>query len=186
MRWIILGPPGSGKGTQAKKLAEAHDVYHISTGDILRAEVETGTELGMAAREFMDRGELVSDQLILDMIRNRLSDLAQDRGFVLDGFPRTEAQANGLDDMLAETRQSVDRVVLIKVGDAEIVHRLALRAEKEGRSDDSADVVTRRLDVYRRQTAPLIDYYNSRGLLVELNGELPIDAVYAELEKLTT
>lgn len=184
MRWVLLGPPGSGKGTQAVKLAAAFGATHLSTGDILRAEVKAGTALGQAAQAFMDRGELVPDQLILDMIRERLSVLGNGDGYILDGFPRTEPQAEGLDRMLDELGQALERVVLVDVSDEEITRRLAGRAAAEGRADDTDEVIRRRLEVYRAQTAPLIDYYRRRSLLAELNGEQSIDEVFTALESL--
>ncbi|HUU45267.1 MAG TPA: adenylate kinase, partial [Acidobacteriota bacterium] len=180
----LLGPPGSGKGTQAGKLAETFGAEHLSTGDILRAEVRAGTSLGQAAQAYMDRGELVPDQLILDMIRGRLSVLGNGGGYILDGFPRTEPQAEGLDRLLAELGQSLDRVVLVDVSDEEITRRLAGRAQAEGRADDTDEVIRRRLEVYRAQTAPLIDHYRRRSLLAELNGEQSIDDVFDALKAL--
>jgi adenylate kinase len=185
MRWIMLGPPGSGKGTQAKKLAAACGADHLSTGDMLRAEVASGTELGRAARAFMDRGDLVPDDLILKMIAGRLESLGNGSGFILDGFPRTEAQAIALDRMLETMGWPVDQVVLVRVGDAEIKSRLAGRARAEGRADDTEDVIDRRLEVYRKQTEPLIAYYRGKGMLAEVQGEQPIEAVYGELKQLT-
>lgn len=180
----MLGPPGSGKGTQAKRLAAAYGAEHLSTGDMLRTEVASGTGVGLAARVLMDRGDLVPDDLILKMIAGRLESLGNDAGFILDGFPRTEAQAVALDLTLDSIGRTVDRVVLVRVGDAEIKSRLAGRARSEGRTDDTGEVIDRRLDVYRRQTEPLIAYYRRKGQLAEVEGEQPIDAVYSELKKL--
>ncbi|HEX9750417.1 MAG TPA: adenylate kinase [candidate division Zixibacteria bacterium] len=186
MRWVLLGPPGSGKGTQARKLAETYHVEHLSTGDILRREVAEDTPLGQQARSYMDSGELVPDVLILDMIRKRLSNLRNGSGYVLDGFPRTQAQAEALDSMLGELGQTLDRVVLFEVGHGEISKRLAGRAVEETRSDDSDTIVAHRIDVYRRQTEPLVDYYRRKGLLARLNGERPIDTVFSEIQQLAT
>ena len=184
MRWILLGPPGSGKGTQAKRLAEKHQVAHLSTGDILRAEVTGGTELGRKAKANMDVGDLVPDQLILDMIRRRLEVMGHDAEFILDGFPRNTVQADALGQMLDELDLALDRTILVEVSDTEIKKRLVGRAELEHRSDDSRDVIAHRLEVFRKQTAPLIEYYERRGLLSRLNGERSIDAVFDEMEKL--
>jgi len=184
MRWILLGPPGSGKGTQAKRLAEQYRAVHLSTGDILRAEVAAGTDIGCAAAAYMERGDLVPDQLILEMIRGRLKEISGGQGFVLDGFPRTEAQAIELDQLLEEMDLALDCTVLVDVSDPEIKRRLLGRARLEGRRDDTGAVIERRLEVYRRQTAPLIAYYEKCGLLVRINGEQPVAAVFADMERL--
>jgi adenylate kinase len=184
MRWILLGPPGSGKGTQAKMLAEKYNVAHLSTGDILRAEVSGGTELGKKAKAYMDAGDLVPDRLILDMIRCRLTAAGTTRGFILDGFPRNTIQADALENMLDELKLSLNRAVLVEVSDTEIKKRLVGRARMEHRSDDNDDIIAHRLEVFRKQTAPLIEYYESRGLLARLNGEQSIDIVFREMEKL--
>jgi adenylate kinase len=184
MRWILLGPPGSGKGTQAKRLAQKHYAAHLSTGDILRAEVSGGTELGRKAKAYMDAGDLVPDRLILDMIRLRLQTMGQRTEFILDGFPRNIAQADALAKMLDDLKLSLDRVILVDVSDTEIRRRLVGRASMEHRSDDGHDVIAHRLEVYRRQTEPLIEYYERRGLLARLNGEQSIDDVFDEMEKL--
>ncbi|MEW5875722.1 MAG: adenylate kinase [Candidatus Zixiibacteriota bacterium] len=181
MRWILLGPPGSGKGTQAKRLAAAHNAAHLSTGDLLRAEVAAQSELGKTAKAFMDRGELVPDDLILKMIRARLEHMTNG-GFILDGFPRTIPQAEELDRMLEEIGEPLDCAVLVSVGDDEIKARIAGRARLEGRADDTAEVIERRLQVYRSQTEPLVEYYRRDGRLVEVNGEQDIDRVYQDLE----
>ncbi len=184
MRWILLGPPGSGKGTQAKKLAAAYGAAHLSTGDLLRGEVAAGTELGRSAQSYMDRGDLVPDDLILKMIGGRLQSLSNGAGFILDGFPRTKPQAVALDRLLASLGKPVERAVLVNVGDVEIKARLAGRARAEGRVDDAEDVIDRRLRVYRQQTEPLVQYYREKGNLAEVGGEQPIDVVYRELEEL--
>jgi adenylate kinase len=185
MRWIVLGPPGSGKGTQAKRLAAAHSVNHLSTGDILRAEVAKGSDVGREAKAFMERGELVPDKVIIRMIRSRLQE-GNGKGFILDGFPRNRLQAQELDKMLDEINVPVDRVVLVKVSDEEVKKRLAGRALEEGRADDTENVIAHRLDVYREQTEPVVAYYRANGRLVEVEGEQPIENVYSDLEKLVT
>jgi len=184
MRWILLGPPGSGKGTQAKKLAGRHRVAHLSTGDILRAEVSSGSEFGRKAQTYMDAGDLVPDRLILDMIRIRLEAMGKNAGFILDGIPRNTAQADALGVMLDELELPLDRAILVDVSDKEIKKRLLGRAELEHRSDDSHDVIAHRLDVFRKLTTPLIEYYENLGLLSRLNGEQPIETVFSEMEKL--
>ena len=183
-RWVLLGPPGSGKGTQAKRLAETHGATHLSTGDILRAEIAAGSDLGRAVAAHVEQGDLVPDAFIIAMIRERLGKFRVDRGFVLDGFPRTIAQAGELGSMLADLNLALDRAVLIHVGNAELRKRLAGRARLEERSDDSERVIGRRLHVYRTQTAPLIAYYEARDLLSRVDGEQTIEAVFADLERL--
>ncbi|MBD2460736.1 adenylate kinase [Oscillatoria sp. FACHB-1407] len=180
VRLIFLGPPGAGKGTQATLLAKSFSIPHISTGDILRGAVAERTDLGLKAQAYMDRGELVPDQLLLDMIRNRLNQSDAESGWILDGFPRNIAQADFLDQLLLEIHQSCDAVVNIDVPDEVLVSRLLER----GRKDDSEEVIRRRLDVYRSQTAPLIDAYRNRQQLVSVNGNQPIDTVTSELQRL--
>lgn len=184
MRWILLGPPGSGKGTQAKRLAAAHSANHLSTGDILRAEVAKGSAVGAEAKQYMERGELVPDDVIIRMIRARLQDGNGDGKFILDGFPRNRAQAVELDKMLEEIKVPIDRVVLVKVSDDEVKKRLKGRAVEEGRADDTEDVIAHRLEVYRQQTEPVVAYYREKGAVVEVEGEQSIEEVYSDLEKL--
>jgi len=182
-RLIFLGPPGAGKGTQAKILAEAQKVPHISTGDILRNAVAQQTPLGQKAQSYMDRGELVPDQVMLDLVRDRLGHADVTTGWILDGFPRTAVQANFLDELLQEIHQACDRVVYCDVPDEILVRRLHERIKKEGRSDDSEDVVRHRLEVYRQQTAPLIDFYRARQQLVTIDGNQAVEVVTAELQQ---
>ncbi|OMH40264.1 adenylate kinase [Desulfurobacterium indicum] len=177
---IFLGPPGAGKGTQAVRIAEKYDVPHIATGDILRAAVKEGTELGKLAKSYMDKGELVPDDVIIGIIRERLSqDDVKKNGFILDGFPRTLPQAEALDELLKEIGMELDKVIYLNVEDEEIVKRLLAR----GRADDREDVIRNRLEVYRKQTAPLIDYYTSKGLLAEINGVGDINEITQKIEK---
>ena len=182
VRLIFLGPPGAGKGTQAYALAGSCGIPHISTGDILRSAVAQKTDLGRKAQTYMDRGELVPDQLILDLVRDRLSQADAALGWILDGFPRTVPQATFLDQLLREMHQSYDRVVNLDVPDDVIVTRLLNR----GRKDDAEDVIRTRLEVYREQTAPLIDFYESRQQLVTIDGNQTLDAVTAHLQKLVS
>lgn len=181
IRLVFLGPPGAGKGTQAQRIAEKYNVPHISTGDILRAAVKEGTELGKLAKSYMDRGELVPDDVIIGIIRERLSQPdVRERGFILDGFPRTLPQAEALDRMLEELSMPLDKVVYLNVDDEEIVKRLLSR----GRADDTEEVIRNRLKVYREQTAPLIDYYSEKCLLVEVYGVGEIDEITKKIEEL--
>ncbi len=170
MRLIIMGPPGAGKGTQAKFIAEHYGVPAISTGDIFRANVSEGTPLGVDAKRYMDAGEYVPDEVTNAMVRNRLAEDDARRGFLLDGYPRTVAQVEELDQMLADLGESLDAVLVLTVDAEELVQRLLQRAQVEGRADDTEDVIRRRQEIYTEQTAPLIDVYRDRGLLVEVDG----------------
>jgi adenylate kinase len=177
MRLIIMGPPGAGKGTQATFIAERFSIPAVSTGDIFRANVGQGTELGVEAKRYMDAGEYVPDEITNDMVRNRLAEPDAEGGFLLDGYPRTLAQVEELDGMLSATGHRLDAVVVLTVVEDEIVERLLHRAQVEGRADDTAEVIRRRQEVYAEQTAPLIDVYRSRGILVEVDGMGEVDEV---------
>jgi adenylate kinase len=181
MRLLIMGPPGAGKGTQAKFIAEHFAIPAISTGDIFRANVSRGTELGLEARKYMDAGEYVPDQVTNLMVRNRIDEPDAERGFLLDGYPRTLSQVKELDGMIAFTGHRLDGVVVLTVDGEEIVQRLLARAQTEGRADDTEDVVRRRQEVYADQTAPLIEVYRTRGLLVEVDGLGEVDEVTARI-----
>ncbi|MFN9547621.1 MAG: adenylate kinase [Cyanobacteriota bacterium] len=165
-RLLFLGPPGAGKGTQAQRLAASHGLLHLSTGELLRAEVQAATPLGQEAEAVMARGELVSDALVLAIVRHRLE--SHSGGWLLDGFPRNLPQALALDDLLAQLGQSIEQVLLMELEDPVLLQRLLAR----GRADDNAEVIRHRLAVYRDQTAPLITHYQSLGLLqpVEASG----------------
>ncbi|RFA07333.1 adenylate kinase [Subtercola boreus] len=176
-RLLLIGPPGAGKGTQAVRLSEACGVPAISTGDIFRANVAEETELGLKAKEFMDAGKYVPDSLTNDLVRSRLHEADVAGGFLLDGYPRTTAQVDELDDILAAGGHSLDVVVLLVADSDEIVTRLSKRALDQGRSDDTEEVIRHRLDVYEEQTAPLIDLYQSRDLVVTVDGLGSVDAV---------
>jgi adenylate kinase len=177
MKLIIMGPPGAGKGTQAKKIAGKLGIPAISTGDIFRQNVSDETELGLEAKRYMDAGDYVPDELTNKMVRERLAERDAVDGFLLDGYPRTLAQVDELDDMLAERDDAVDAVLVLTVDEDEIVQRLAKRADGEGRSDDTEDVIRHRQEVYTEQTAPLIEVYDERGLLVRVNGMGEVDEV---------
>lgn len=173
-RLIFLGPPGAGKGTQAAILAEACNIPHISTGDILRSAVTQKTKLGLEAKSYMDQGELVPDQLMLNLVRDRLIQTDAASGWILDGFPRTVAQASFLDHLLIdEINQSYNCVVNLDVSDEILTARLLSR----GRADDTEETVRHRLHVYREQTAPLVNYYRDRQKLVVIDGDQPVEAV---------
>jgi adenylate kinase len=170
MRVVFLGPPGSGKGTQAGLLAERLGVPAISTGEILRSAVREGTPLGRQARAVMERGDLVSDDLIVSLIRERTAEPDARAGFILDGYPRTLAQAEALDSILAGNGDAVSAVVNFLVPEAELVSRMLGRAKAEGRADDRPETIRERLRVYRDKTEPLVDYYRKRDLLADVDG----------------
>ena len=165
-----MGPPGAGKGTQAKTVADHFGIPAISTGDIFRANVSRGTELGKKAQEYMDAGEYVPDEVTNLMVRDRIDEPDAAPGFLLDGYPRTLAQVEELDGMVAFTGHRLDAAVVLTVDQDELVSRLLLRAQSEGRADDTEDVIRRRQEVYAEQTAPLIDVYRSHGIAFEIDG----------------
>lgn len=181
MRLVLLGPPGSGKGTQATRLKEQLQIPHISTGDLLRAEVAAGSELGLQAKEVMARGELVSDEILLGMIRSRLAREDVANGFILDGYPRNVAQANALEAVLAEINQPLDAVVQLDVASELLVERIAGRAKAEGREDDNPESVRKRLQVYTDSTAPVIGFYEQRGALAKVDGVGTLDEVLGRI-----
>lgn len=174
-RLLFLGPPGAGKGTQAQRLAAREGLLHLSTGDLLRAEVQAGTPLGQEAEAVMARGELVSDALVLAIVRSRLEQ--HQGGWLLDGFPRNLSQAGSLDGLLSSLHQQIERVILMELDDSVLIQRLLAR----GRADDNAEVIAHRLQVYREQTAPLIAHYEGRGLLRRLDGAGSIEAIEERL-----
>ena len=181
MRLVLLGPPGSGKGTQAARLKEYLQVPHISTGDLLRAEVAAGSALGVQAKEVMARGELVSDAILLGMLESRFSRADTANGFILDGYPRNQAQADALDVLLKKLAQPMDYAVQLAVPNELLVERIAGRAAAEGRADDTPESVRTRLKVYDNQTAPVIDYYRQHGRLTVVNGVGSLDEVFSRL-----
>lgn len=210
MNIALFGPPGAGKGTQAKELSKHYTIPHISTGDILRANVRDGTELGIKAKEYMDKGELVPDEVLIGLIRNRLTEPDCETGYLLDGYPRTIPQADALTGILNEISKPLDAVINMEVSDEELVKRLSGRRsctcgesyhvmfnppKKEGicnecgselyqRDDDKEEVIRQRLAVYNDKTKPLIDYYDNAGLLVNVDGAGLVDYVLADICKI--
>lgn len=190
MRLILLGPPGAGKGTQAQRLVEAHGIVQLSTGDMLRAAVAAGTPIGLKARDVMARGELVSDEIVVGIIEDRIAQPDCARGFILDGFPRTVAQAEALDAMLAGKGIALDAVIELKVDEAALIGRIEKRvAEMQARgepvrADDNAEALRKRLDAYRAQTAPVSAYYAGRGALRSVDGMAPIDEVTGAIARI--
>lgn len=203
MNIVLLGAPGAGKGTQAARLVEEFATPHISTGDILRAAVKNQTELGKKAKGYMDAGDLVPDSLIIDLMDERLREPDCEKGFILDGFPRTTAQAVALDDMLVRLERPLDAALLVDVDPEVIIKRLTERrcckecgyigtaadatcpkcgGEMYQRDDDNETTVRNRLDVYAKSTSPLIDYYKGKGLLKSVDGDRPVDTVYVDVK----
>ncbi|MCB1518462.1 MAG: adenylate kinase [Hyphomicrobiaceae bacterium] len=185
MRLILLGPPGAGKGTQAKILMERYSIPQLSTGDILRGAIAAQTDLGLQAKAVMDRGDLVSDDIVCGIVSDRIDESDTANGFILDGFPRTIAQAEALDEMLVEKGIKLDAVVEIRVDAEALIDRIKTRAAESGesRADDNEDVLRNRLEVYRAQTAPLVTYYENKGLLRSVDGMASIEEVSAAIEK---
>lgn len=182
-RLLIVGPPGAGKGTQAARIAEELSIPAISTGDIFRDNVSQETELGVLAKSYMDAGEYVPDSVTNDMVRSRLAEPDAAEGFLLDGYPRTLDQVEALDGMLAELGTPLDRVLLLEADTDTVVERLLARGRESGRSDDTAETIRHRQEVYAEQTAPLVEVYESRGILRRVDGMAPIEDVTAALRE---
>jgi adenylate kinase len=178
---LVLGPQGSGKGTQAQRLSADHGIPHVATGDMFRAAIAAGTELGREVEPILAAGELVPDELTVALIRERLSEADAADGFVLDGFPRNLAQAEGLDAMLAEIRKTLDAVLFFDISDEVALERLLVRSEQEGRHDDQPEVIARRLAIYHEQTEPVVERYRATGKLVPLHAERSVGEVAAEI-----
>ena len=180
---VMLGAPGAGKGTQAVRIAETHGIPHISTGEMLRAAIAAGSELGQKVKGIVESGALVSDELIVEVIRERLSQPDAQNGFVLDGFPRTIVQAEALDALLAELERPLQIVLELELAEETAVKRMLGRALDEGRADDTPEVIKNRFAVYRRETEPLSNYYRSTGILVAVDSSPGMDEVFVEIER---
>ena len=179
---ILFGPPGSGKGTQAVTLAEKYGLIHISTGDLFRYEMSNDTPLGLQAKSYMQKGELVPDEVTIGMLRNKVDAHPKSNGFIFDGFPRTVAQANALDAMLTEKGQEVAALIALEVDDDEIVARILNRGKTSGRADDNDESIIRnRIDVYNRETTPVFDYYAQTGKTKRINGIGSIEDIFGRL-----
>ena len=186
MKLILLGPPGAGKGTQAERLVKDFDIVQLSTGEMLRAAVAAKTEVGVKVEQILERGELVSDDIVCAIISERVDQTDCANGFILDGFPRTIAQAEALDALLADKKLELDAVVEIRVDEGALLARIEKRAAETvggARADDNAEALKKRLYVYRAQTAPLVDYYAKTGLLKTVDGMQDIDAVTASIKQ---
>jgi adenylate kinase len=180
---LILGPQGAGKGTQAKRLSAAYCIPHISTGDMLREAIASGTDLGERVRPILESGQLVPDDLMIDLIRERLSAPDASDGFVLDGFPRTFAQAEALEPMLREIGKPLSAVLVLQLPEDVAIDRLLRRAELEGRADDTPEAIRTRLDLFREMTEPLIEWYRIRSSVAPIHGDRSENEVFAEIEQ---
>ncbi|MCP4550596.1 MAG: adenylate kinase [Bacteroidetes bacterium] len=178
---ILFGPPGSGKGTQSVKIAEKYNLKHISTGDILRNEGKEQTALGKEAQSIMNRGELVPDRLLIQILHSVIDNNKEVTGFIFDGFPRTTVQADALDQLMLKVNSAINYVVSLEVDDDDVKKRLLKRAEIEGRKDDNEATINNRLDVYKNQTSPLLDFYDKQDKLVKVEGAGSIDDIFESI-----
>lgn len=178
---VIFGAPGSGKGTQSAKIVERYGLHHISTGDVLRAEIKGGTELGKVAKSYIDQGQLLPDALIIDILASVLDSFKESKGVIFDGFPRTIPQAEALKNMLAERGQEVSAMLDLEVPEAELMTRLIKRGQESGRADDNEETIRKRLTVYHDQTSPLIDWYKKDGKYHHIQGLGTMDAIFADI-----
>ena len=180
---ILFGPPAAGKGTQAKRLVAERGMVQLSTGDMLRAAIASGSELGQRVSGIMERGELVSDAIVIELIESRLPEAEAAGGAIFDGFPRTLAQAEALDEMLERRGARIDHVIRLKVDEQALLARVTQRFEEQGRPDDNPETFVTRLDAYNNQTAPLLPYYEGQGKLSEIDGMGSVEAVAAEIDQ---
>ncbi len=182
MRLLLVAPPGAGKGTQAVKLAAHYGIAHLASGDLLRKEVAAGTDIGQAAAAYLERGDLVPDELVISMLFTPALEAARQGGYVLDGFPRSLPQAEEAYQMARQIEGiELQAVIHLQVGRDELLRRLMARAEQEGRGDDNEATIAHRLDVYESETRPLLAFYAGRGLLIDIDGEQPVDRVFADI-----
>ena len=181
MDLLIFGPQGAGKGTQAARVSGEYGIPHVATGDILRAAIGAGSELGLRVRAIVERGDLVPDALMIDLIRERVGEPDAAGGFVLDGFPRTLAQAEALEELLRELRRGLDAVIVLEVSDEVATERMLSRAAIEGRADDTPEVIANRLRTYHEQTAPLVEWYRAHDLVVPVDGTPPVEEVWSQI-----
>ncbi len=179
---VLFGPPGAGKGTQSNLLIEKYNLVHLSTGDILRGEITAGTALGMEAKTLMDRGDLVPDEVVIGMISSKLDNNPSSNGFIFDGFPRTSAQAEALDNLLEEKRTSISAMISLKVEDEELIKRLLSRGKDSGRADDQDEsIIANRINEYNNKTAPLKEYYSAQNKLSEIEGNGTVEDIAEKL-----
>ncbi|MDH5716327.1 MAG: adenylate kinase [Spirochaetia bacterium] len=183
MNLIVMGPPGAGKGTQSKIMVERLKIPQISTGDILRDSINNKTELGLKAKEYMDRGDLVPDEVVIGIIQERIKNSDCNEGFILDGFPRTTAQADALEDVFSKNGLKINRVIYFEVNEQELIDRIKIRAGEEGRADDNIESVKKRLEVFREKTEPVINYYENKGILKRINGIGNVDDISIEVKQ---
>lgn len=180
---VIFGAPGSGKGTQSERIVEKYGINHISTGDVLRAEIKNGTELGKTAKSYIDQGQLIPDALMIDILASVFDSFEDSKGVIFDGFPRTIAQAEALKNMLAERNQEVSVMLDLEVPEDELMTRLIKRGQESGRADDNEETIKKRLVVYHSQTSPLIDWYKKEGKYHHINGLGTMDGIFADICK---
>lgn len=180
---VIFGAPGSGKGTQSERIVEKYGINHISTGDVLRAEIKNGTELGKTAKSYIDQGQLIPDALMIDILASVFDSFEDSKGVIFDGFPRTIAQAEALKNMLADRKQEVSLMLDLEVPEEELMTRLVKRGQESGRADDNEETIKKRLVVYHSQTSPLIDWYKKEGKYHHINGLGTMEGIFADICK---
>lgn len=181
MNIVLFGPPGSGKGTHSIKLVERYNLVHLSTGDIFRSQIQNQTDLGLKAKEYMDHGHLVPDEIVIDMLFSVMHQNKDAKGFVFDGFPRTIVQAEKFDEMLNANGTPLNYVISLEVNDQELIKRLVKRGLESGRSDDTEEVIVKRLEVYNLQTRPLLEYYNNKKLVKEIHGIGTVEEIFTTI-----